>query len=146
MVNTNQSVTIPLPKKYSLYDKVKIVNPDSKEDILPISKYPSGSFVAFDETKEVGVYKVLLNDTIVSSFAVNPNNDESKFEKLTTDSLNFYLESKFVNKQNIKFLTDNSKNPVPEIKESRIGLELWRYMISLALICALAEMWIGRQN
>ena len=87
-----------------------------------------------------------MDSVINQKFAVNPNNDESKFEKLTTDSLNFYLESKFVNKQNIKFLTDNSKNPVPEIKESRIGLELWRYMISLALICALAEMWIGRQN
>jgi len=32
------------------------------------------------------------------------------------------------------------------IRETRYGIELWRYFIALALLCALAEMLVGRER
>jgi hypothetical protein len=45
---------------------------------------------------------------------------------------------------NLKILEASGGDYAEAITASRYGLELWKYMLALAILCAFAEMVVGR--
>lgn len=150
-ITTKESITLALGKKYSDLEKVKIVLPNKSDEVVLVKKYPSGNFVGFSNTNEAGFYKIIkpyssaAADGIISAFVANQSNQESDLASMNQTESENYLSAMFEHRQNIKFISTNSENYLQEIKSQRTGLELWRYMLAVALLCAFAEMWVARK-
>lgn len=123
--------------------KITVKRPDDTEDYYNYSEINSEVF-KYNKTDLVGIYKVLSGDQLITSFAINHYPDESKQEYLTiTDFENFLQKLKFMGKI-IQIKTE--QNPIEQINQARFGTELWKLFILLALIIAVVEMIISRNN
>jgi hypothetical protein len=89
------------------------------------------------QTDAPGLYRFYADSTLVGLFAVNPDPKESDFRPISKEALAKYCPSAAV-----VFL--DAKEPVEkQILSWRIGRELWKGMLALALILLVAESVVG---
>lgn len=103
-------------------------------------------------TTEVGVYELRRTtlqgsggNELLDAIAVNVNPSESDLRPVTDDELAAFWASHGLQAEQIQRL-DGAGKIEAAILGSRYGVELWKYFIALALLCALAEMAIGRES
>jgi hypothetical protein len=139
-----QDVTIPIPARGAVPEQVKVTTPDGRDRFVPVRRYPSGSSITFDDTSVPGVYRVSANGQEIALFTVNVGSGESDLRPMTEEQLSARVAGLMVAPGNLRILKATSGDFSSAITESRYGLELWKYALILALLCAFAEMIVGR--
>lgn len=141
---SGENVVINIPNKKSGNKKFKIIDPNEKVFYQQSVKLASGNNLYFDDLSKTGVYKIYnSNDEGVSSVAVNHFREESEQVYLSDEALRGGFESEFVGEPAVELLEDLD-NIDTEIIRAKLGTELWKIFIVLALLTALVEMFVQR--
>ncbi|MBD3225927.1 MAG: VWA domain-containing protein [Caldithrix sp.] len=126
----NQSKTLRL-SKIQLDTPLNVSFPDGQQhNILP-DNGPSGMYITFDQDvlNQPGHYQLKVKDEIIEAFSVNHHASE--------------LQPPYINLENMSGPTYRltfKDDLVEQVKEARIGTELWRIFLILALLMLTAEM------
>ena len=123
--------------------KIVFKRPDQTEDFIQMNDLKAQNF-HYKKTNLAGIYRVISSDKIISVFAVNHHNSESKQEYFSLDDFRNFLNDLKFSGQLIKI--DPNENPIEKINQSRFGTELWKLFVLLAIITAIIEMIISRNN
>lgn len=123
--------------------RITIKRPDGTEDFFQTNELKSNILV-YNKTDMVGIYSVESSGKVFNSFAVNHHLSESKQEYFSYDDFNKFLDSLNFEGQFVQIKAD--ENPIEKVNQSRFGTELWKLFILLAIIIALVEMIISRNN
>jgi hypothetical protein len=104
---------------------------------------PSGLVFPMEAPDIPGVYALAAGSTVLRNVVVNVDALESDLARASTEE-----EAAFFSRlgiENARTL-DQSQSVQQAVTEVRFGVELWKYMIALALLCALAEMLVARDR
>lgn len=138
-----EAITVPLAAA-QLPEQVRVTGPNNLEQFVPVRKYPSGASIQVDNATEPGIYRVDAAGKELTLFAANMGSGESDLTPMTEEALQQAIGVRMTNPANLRQLQSSGSNFGAAIIESRFGLELWKYMLALALLCAFAEMFVGR--
>lgn len=118
-----------------------IVTPRGFE--LPVILRQGGA--RFLETEEPGMYQIRSGDAVFRTFTVNMDPDESLTLRSRERDLLVAYEHLGIQRASIRTINDAS-NLRGVILETRHGVELWKQFLLAALIVALAESLLAREN
>jgi hypothetical protein len=91
-----------------------------------------------------GIYKVKAGQSQLSQFTLNINPEESDTRIIKPGELkNFFLK---YNTEPLVITDEEPSEVSNRILQSRLGIELWKHLILLALILALVEMIVARDS
>ncbi|MDA3843860.1 MAG: BatA domain-containing protein [Candidatus Kapabacteria bacterium] len=145
-VQAGSQFRLTLPKRVAAGGNFKIIDPNGKEFFSEAAILPSGATLSFDNITDFGVYSVYTSaDRPVAVFAVNPLPSESYQDILTRDDIREELNGRINEKASINFI-DDINNISLDMERVKTGTELWQLFVALALLCAFAEMLIGRSS
>jgi len=137
------------PKIIKLNEKVSskllLKRPDGSIGVIAQEQYSQGKKLNLNETNLPGFYTVIDNNSILRKFAVNIDPAESNITSAEESFIMEHLEKQGLKKNSIHIL----KNPSElqrKITETRLGVELWKNFVLLALFIAILEMIIAREN
>lgn len=141
-------VTLNLPQKAlgaSQSSGIVHKSPDGEEEMIqPGAGEKSGERVfAIKKTDAPGVHEIVRGNQLISSFSVNVDVRESDVRRMTVDEAVKWLTLNGMRSDAIQVLHPNER-PDVVILQSRFGVELWKYFLGLAIVCALTEMIVGR--
>lgn len=139
-----ENITVPLPARQSIPENVKVTTPDGRDEFVPVRKFPSGASFTYDRATVPGIYRVNAGGEDVALFVADMGSGESDLTPMPEERLQEIVASRMVVPDNLSILKPSSGEFGKAITESRFGLELWKYMLALALLCAFAEMVVGR--
>jgi hypothetical protein len=139
-----EDVNVPLPARADLPEQVKVTPPSGRDEFVPTRRYPSGASIAYANTGSPGVYRVSANGEDIALFTANMGSGESDLTPMDEAQMRAFVERTTPTKGNVVMLRPRGGAFGGVISESRYGLELWKYMLALALLCAFAEMIVGR--
>lgn len=121
------------------------------ERIVPQSLLGSGAvqFVSSNLT-EPGLYELrhVVSETqsaLVHLVPVNISAEETDLRHASAEEVEAFLAGLGVRPDQVRFIAQG-ENLETKVMESRLGVELWKLFVGLALACALAEMAIGRES
>ncbi|MCC7438250.1 MAG: VWA domain-containing protein [Armatimonadetes bacterium] len=138
-----EPITVPLAGA-QLPGQVSVVGPNTIEQFVPVRQYPSGASIQVETATEPGIYRVRAAGKELALFAANMGSGESDLTPMTEEALQKAIGARMSNPANLRQLQPGRGGLGEAITESRFGLELWKYMLALALLCAFAEMFVGR--
>lgn len=125
--------------------KLTITKPGDLEIFINPQQQTAEKSIRFSDDDLPGLYTVASGNLILNKFAVNVDPDESN----TTPSDDKHRENMFKRVG----IADNSIHIVNQpqdiqhiITESRLGAELWKQFLIAAIIIAIIEMFIARDN
>ncbi len=139
-----ENITVPLPVRATLPDQVKVSGPDGREEFVPVRKFPSGASITYDRATAPGVYRVSAGAEDLALFTADMGSGESDLAMLSREQLRAAIAGVMVSPEGFAVLSPDRGDFATSIVQSRFGLELWKYMLALALVCAFAEMVVGR--
>jgi len=122
--------------------QIKIVTPDSREDLITLDENQRSDFISYSSTSAAGNYKFFSGEKLITMSSVNTDPAESVTEYIGEGEFEEYLEKINFNGRHIRI--DKNENPIQMILQARFGSELWRYFVLLAILLALVEMTIAR--
>ncbi len=139
-----QKINIVLPIKLAIGNAYKVLDPSGVEFFSEALKLPSGYVLSLDELRNTGVYSVYnQNDRLVSLVNVNHSPDESEISPLKESEFISLLKSKIGEHNIVRFLK-NTQNVSKDISRARLGTELWKIFLILAILCMIGEMIVAR--
>ena len=138
------AVTVPLPGRADMPEQVRVIPPSGRDEFVPTRRFPSGASIGYSNTTMPGVYRINLGQEDIALFTANMGSGESDLTPMSEEQLRAVIERKTANPANVVMLRPRGDEFAGVISESRYGLELWKYMLALALLCAFAEMIVGR--
>ena len=134
---------LTIPSREAVAEQVQVVPPSGEDLFVPVRPYESGVSISVDELRETGIYKVKSGEKEIARFAANMDGRESDLEATPEDEFRDLFVERMEEPGNFTIL-DSDDDIFEVLLQSRVGLELWRYMLALALLCAFAEMIVGR--
>ncbi|HVZ42126.1 MAG TPA: VWA domain-containing protein [Candidatus Kapabacteria bacterium] len=143
-VVVGESATVPLPPRASLPDQVKVTSPNGRDEFVAVRKYPSGASITYDRAVVPGVYRISTGGADVALFTADMGSGESDLAPMSEERLREVITAAMTAPDKFSVLRPSGGNFGKAVIESRFGLELWKYMLALALLCAFAEMIVGR--
>ncbi len=146
-------LNVPLALRTGAY---KLVSPDGMEELITEAdtknikatdvKHTGASLtVNLKKLTQPGFYQFLNKTDLLTSIAVNTDKNESDERKVSTDQLSKFWKKFGIESSSIKML-DESEQIQKTITESRFGVELWKYCLSIALLLVLLEMYLARDS
>ncbi|MFI5384575.1 MAG: BatA domain-containing protein [Fimbriimonadales bacterium] len=105
-------------------------------DSLPVTQDKATGSVVVEKTRGSGFYHLMAGADPVATLAVNPHPDESDLRSIDPRE----LESK--RQRDLSYLAGASGGAT--VADLQKGRELWPYLLSLALLCLIAEQAIRR--
>ena len=121
-------------------------SPDSLEE-RTVPRTSTGSGISIFEsspTTGTGVYKLSDEHRILYASAINVDPAESDLRHATDKQVEAFWNRVGVKDSQVRRLNASDKLEAT-ILESRLGIELWKYFLALAVVVALAEMIVGRE-
>jgi hypothetical protein len=97
----------------------------------------------FDGTREPGIYSLAARGATVQKFVVNLDARESQTLKATPQQVETLLKRIGIQGASVRSV-DAAENLKQSVLESRFGMELWKYFITLALIIAVVELLVAK--
>lgn len=117
-----------------------------EERTIPRTTSGSGiSILESSPTTETGIYELREGDATLHASAINIDPGESDLRRATDDELSTFWRHVGVKATQPRRLHATDKLD-ETILESRLGIELWKYFLALAIVVALAEMFVGRES
>lgn len=139
-----QKVNLVLPMKLATGNAYRILDPNGVEFFTEAVQLPTGYVLSLDELKVTGVYSVYgQNDRLVSLINVNHSPSESAIIPLKESEFISLLKSKIGEHNIIRFISNN-QNISSDISRARLGTELWKIFLILAILCIIGEMIVAR--
>ncbi|HZV13332.1 MAG TPA: BatA domain-containing protein [Candidatus Kapabacteria bacterium] len=139
-----EAFDLSIRKRQNVGNTVIVRAPDGTETKLQPKVQPTSAIISLDPQKQCGVYSVLSSDGVpLAAFAVNPEPKESDLATLPESEINKILSATLHAKDHVAFLQAGD-NIAESILQARFGVELWKFCIIAALLCALAEMVVAR--
>ena len=122
-----------------------IRNPEKVDVIATPTPQAFQQSLRFNGTDQPGIYTVLAKEGTVEKFVVNVDPLESQTQKATTAELHSLLEHLGIERSAVK--ESSQGNEIDRaVLESRFGVELWKYLLILALIVAVIELLVARST
>lgn len=140
-----ENVLVVLPFRGDIPEQAQIVPPAGPDRFVPVRNYESGVSIGYDGANIPGIYKVVAAGKEVARFAVNMDGREGDLRPMEEDLLEEQVAAKMEEPDNVA-VVDPRGDIAGAVLQSRVGLELWRYMLGMALLCAFVEMAVGRSG
>lgn len=145
-VIAGSSLVLNIPKKFDAYSNFKLIDPNNNERFVQVSSLNSGNAISLENLDIAGNYRIYtLNKEGVAIVSVNTLKSESEIKTYDKSSLNKYLKSissDNINVQHINNISDLSK----ELTAARLGSELWKVFVALAVLLLIAEMFVAKNT
>lgn len=143
-------ITLTLPQKALGASQISGIvhkSPDGEEEMIQPSAGERSGERAFTikRTNVPGIHKIVRDNQLISSFSVNVDPRESDIRRMTVDEAVKWLTLNGMRSDAIQTIHPNER-PDVVILQSRFGVELWKYFLGLAIVCALTEMIVGRSK
>ena len=130
-INTDTTWNTILKEYYT--NKVYHIPPDGVKEILIIDNNNS---VNVDMFKTPGFHSLQVNNIEIENIAVNINGNELQNPIIPFDNI------EEITSENIELISMKD-DILAELKEARIGVELWRYLLYLTILLLLIEMIVS---
>jgi hypothetical protein len=99
----------------------------------------------FSGTDLPGIYSVLARDVTIQKFVVNLDSRESQTQKASGSELSKLLQRLGIDGSAVRESRE-AENLERTVLETRFGVELWKYLLILALIVAVIELFVARSS
>jgi len=119
--------------------------PDSVEIIIHPQQLAAEKTIHFSDDDIPGVYTVASHNLILGKFAVNIDPDESNTAPADENHRDTMLRRIGI-AANVVHTVNQPQEVQRIITESRLGAELWKQFLIAAMIIALVEMFVARDN
>ena len=136
---------LTLPSSEATSEQIQVIPPSGEDIYVPARPYASGVSIAVDQLDEPGIYRVMSGGKEIARFAANMDNRESDLRPTEEEAFRELFASRMDAPDHLVVL-DPGDNVSDVVFQSRLGLELWRYFLALALLCAFTEMIVGRSG
>jgi len=120
-IRTPQSLTIPVTPIVQLFQQL----------------------FRFQGTREPGIYSLAARGSTVQQFVVNIDARESQTIRATSQQVEGLLHRVGIRSSSVRSV-DTPEKLKEGVLESRFGVELWKYFITLALIIAVIELLVAK--
>jgi hypothetical protein len=139
-----QEAIILIPSKSSASSIFTIKDPNGFESDMQAADLPGGMSLQFGKPEMTGVYGVFSKDkNPITSLIVNQSSQEGHLlYKSPQESLSA-LKKRLNHPESLLVLNKN-ESIANSVAKARIGTELWRFFILLALFCAITEMIVAK--
>jgi hypothetical protein len=125
--------------------KLTVTKPGNLEILINPQQLATEKSIRFSDDDMPGLYTVASDNLILDKFVVNVDPDESN----TTPSDEKHRDTMF-KRIGISENSIHTVNQVQEVQriitESRLGAELWKQFLIAALLIAIIEMFVARDN
>ncbi|MDW7680437.1 MAG: hypothetical protein SCK70_07715, partial [bacterium] len=121
------------------YSDLKVERPDGRShQVKPVVE--KGSLkISHQNTDEPGIYTLFNGKELVTKWAVN-------FHPLESE-LNYIAQTELSNIMgDLRVVDLKTGNMVKDVKLTRHGRELWKFVLALALLLLIVEMILGRES
>jgi hypothetical protein len=129
----------------SVAPTLTITKPGGMEVLINTQQRPTDRSLRFSDTDLYGIYTVKAGNIIFDKFAVNIDPDESN----TTPSNEKRREKMLMHlgiASNVVHMVHQPQEVQRIITESRLGAELWKQFLIVALLIAVIEMFVARDS
>lgn len=122
-------------------DILKLSYPGGNEEFIDRDKL-FGNVLSVKSTESPGIYTLLSGNNPVKKTAVNLSPKESIASSYSEDGLTKYFTS--AGAANAPVYLTYTQDITESIQQARFGTELWKFFLLLALLTAIAEMFVAR--
>jgi hypothetical protein len=117
-----------------------------EERTAPTTRTATGLSIATSSpTTEAGVYTLRRGQEILYAAAINVEPNESDLRHVSGENLATFLHTIGIEESQVQRLKMSDKLEA-SVLESRLGIELWKYLLAAAVVIALAEMAVARES
>lgn len=127
-----------------LSKQIKIVRPDNSFEFVSTDSLINKNYLNYDKSDHSGVYKFYSGNRLVGYPYVNHSPKESVIKYEDVSAFEEYLKK--INYYESITILDYDEDISKSIYEARLGAELWKYFLILALLFALIEMLISKSS
>ena len=135
------SAEITVPSTVPGDDLFELRGPEGAVQRIVPKSLPSGLVFPVPAPDAPGVYRLASGETVLRSVAVNTDPAESDLTRADSEETTAFFRRLGIMQTTELGADSNVQQAVAEV---RFGVELWKYMLALALLCALLEMIIAR--
>jgi hypothetical protein len=115
---------------------------DAMQRIVP-KALPSGMVFPVESPSAPGLYTLNAGQDVLRAIAVNTDPVESDLARADEQTRKDFFARLGINQVNELAREANVQQAVTQL---RFGVELWKYMLALALLCAVIEMLVSRDR
>ena len=139
-----QEAIILIPTKSSASSIFTIKDPNGFESDMQAADLPGGMSLQFGKPEMTGVYGVFSKDkNPITSLIVNQSSKEGHLIYKNVQESMPALKKRLNYPESLIVLNKNA-SIANSVAKARIGTELWRFFILLALLCAITEMIVAK--
>ena len=139
-----QEAIILIPTKSSASSIFTIKDPNGFESDMQAADLPGGMSLQFGKPEMTGVYGVFSKDkNPITSLIVNQSSKEGHLIYKNLQESMSALKKRLNHPESLLVLNKN-ESIANSVAKARIGTELWRFFILLALLCAITEMIVAK--
>ena len=139
-----QEAIILIPTKSSASSIFTIKDPNGIESDMQAADLPGGMSLQFGKPGMTGVYGVFSKDkNPITSLIVNQSSKEGHLIYKNVQESMPALKKRLNYPESLIVLNKNA-SIANSVAKARIGTELWRFFILLALLCAITEMIVAK--
>ncbi len=139
-----ENYMLKLPGKYASGGNFRISDPNNNDFFIQAATLPSGAVLTLEGLNTSGVYAVHAQDNSVVTFVtVNNAPSESLLHILKNEEIEQGLSPRMHDDTKIHFIED-SRNIREQLKRARTGAELWKFFVMLAIVTAIAEIFVAK--
>ena len=139
-----QEAIILIPTKSSASSIFTIKDPNGIESDMQAADLPGGMSLQFGKPEMTGVYGVFSKDkNPITSLIVNQSSKEGHLIYKNVQESMPALKKRLNYPESLILLNKN-ESIANSVAKARIGTELWRFFILLALLCAITEMIVAK--
>jgi hypothetical protein len=139
-----QEAIILIPTKSSASSIFTIKDPNGFESDMQAADLPGGMSLQFGKPDMTGVYGVFSKDkNPITSLIVNQSSKEGHLIYKNLQESMPALKKRLNHPESLLVLNKN-ESIANSVAKARIGTELWRFFILLALLCAITEMIVAK--
>lgn len=120
---------------------IKVLRPDETTEVINTSQ---NKIYNYSKTDLPGNYQFNSGGKLIDYFSVNLDPKESVVTYLAESDLTSYLQKIGFNSD--LSILEEGKNYFANIEKARLGKELWRYFILIALFLTIVEMLLSRSS
>jgi len=122
-----------------------IRNPEKVDVVAMPALQAFQQTLRFSATDQLGIYTVYARDKTLQKFVVNLDPRESQTRKATSAGINTLLQQLGIENSSVREAI-HAEDLDRTVLESRFGVELWKYLLMLALIVGIIELLIARST
>ncbi len=138
-----QVVSLVLPKRFSHGGRFVMRDAAGTNSVVEAVQLPSGAMLRLGAVHQPGVTQIQTeNQEDVMCVATNINSTESQLSTWSSSEYEQALRRILDGSVEIRHI-DAHRNIADSVARARVGTELWRLFVILAIVCALAEMLVA---